>query len=169
MQLLILCFFNAWFVLNLLLIWFSAWEGFLPLSTDCVAARTARCLTRTDSRSDLQQRAKPFWNTEKRQLVDNFTCSPPVSNLAQLCWDLGVARSGREPRYFPSELYLEQKEQVVDFYIVGNDNNDDHLHLSTFPWTVQFPELPPIMTKPPWKATAHLPSPPFARVSCVPP
>ena len=29
---------------------------------------------------------------------------------------LGVARSGREPRYLPSELYLGQKEDDGDYY-----------------------------------------------------
>ena len=40
-------------------------------------------------------------------------------------------------------------------------------HLSTFPW----PPLtqPPIVTNPVRKATAHVPLPPFRRVSCFPP
>ena len=53
------------------------------------------------------------------QLVDIFTCSPLlVRKLVQPCWYLGVARSGRESRYLPSESYLGQKED-------DDDGNDD--------------------------------------------
>ena len=96
-------------------------------------------------------------------LEDIFTCSPPVTKLVQLCRDLGVARSGREPRYLPSESYLGHKEEDMSTFPLSAMI----IYLSTFPWA--FHELPPITTKPLWKATAQVLSPPFSRVSCVPP
>ena len=57
--------------------------------------------------------------------MDIFTCSPlPVRKLVQPCQSLGVARSGRELRYLPSESYLGQKEDDDD-----NDYYDLPVHL----------------------------------------
>ena len=52
-----------------------------------------------------------FGGEKIAQLVDIETCSPSlVTKLETQCCDLGVAMSGREPRYLPSESYLGQKE-----------------------------------------------------------
>ena len=56
--------------------------------------------------------------------MDILTCFPLLEwKLVQACSFLGVARSGREPRYFPLESYLGQKE----------DNDDDNDDLNTCP------------------------------------
>ena len=54
------------------------------------------------------------------QLLDIFTCSPFVKKLVQACEPLGVARSGREARYLPSESYLGQKD--------GEDGDNEDLN-----------------------------------------
>ena len=82
-----------------------------------------------------------------------------MRKLVQAWPFLCVARSGREPRYFPSESYLGEKEDVrwqLRFE-----------HLSTFPWA-PLPK-PPIVTKPVLKGRAHVPQPLFWRVSCLSP
>ena len=106
----------------------STWEGFFLLSIYYLTVRTT--LYSTESHwcySHLQPQVRPVQNTEDREL-DNmcvlFTCSPLlVRKLVQPWFSLGVIRSGREPRYLPSESYLSQKE---------NENND-HDGLNTCP------------------------------------
>ena len=50
-----------------------------------------------------------------------------MTKVVQACHFLGVVRLGREPRYLPSELYLDKKGED------GENKYDDDLHLSTFP------------------------------------
>ena len=55
------------------------------------------------------------------QNLDIFTCSPWADRkLVQPCRDLALGRSGREPRYLPSESYLGENED--------NGDNDDDLN-----------------------------------------
>ena len=71
--------------------------------------------------SNSKQSLFEIWNT--KELVNIFTCSPFMKKLVQAWWALGVARSGRESRYFPSESNLGEKE----------DKDGDNLDLNTCP------------------------------------
>ena len=57
------------------------------------------------------------------QLEDIFTCSPLETKVVQPWLHLGVARSGRESRYLPTESYLGQRE----------DDDGDNDDLNTCP------------------------------------
>ena len=65
--------------------------------------------TSSNKQGLLEMQKKDNWTT-----FGFFTCSPFVKKLVQSWWFLGVARSGRDSRYLPSESYLGQKEDDGD-------------------------------------------------------
>ena len=83
----------------------------LPFENNSVLDNRALLQPPATSKACLKYRRKRIG-----QHVDIFTCSPlSVRKLVQACLRLGVARSGREPRYLPSESYLGQKEDDDDY------------------------------------------------------
>ena len=89
----------------------KTWEDLLWWPKCPSTGGRSRCSIASYPHCNLRQPAKPVWNREEIYLDDMwilFTCSPLLLiKLEQQCQILGVARSVSEPRYLPSESYLE--------------------------------------------------------------